>query len=403
MQTAAIEGRLFSKGTEYLKKKLDHALGRLYRYFWTKRMKLNPRQIMFTAFQGDYTCNPKYIAEELRKRNAGYEIVWGARRESLYNQTFPEEFRLVEQYSADFYRELGRSKIVVTNSVEFQKLISAKKKEQCWIETWHGSLGIKRFDAARNNGREWVAAAKRVGKLSDYIISNSAFENTVYRESFWPETKILEYGHPRNDVLVNRSEELRQSMLQKVLPAREGSEKNRLNYVLYAPTFRDNHSLAAYSVDYDRLCAALTRRFGGEWKVLVRLHPTVREEAEELRRNANAIDLTEYPDIQEILLIADAAITDYSSWIYDYILTGKPGFIYATDIGSYDQERGFYYPLSSTPFSIAKTNDELENNIAKFDETLYRESVQSFLKDKGCFENGDAAKRTADLIETIMR
>ncbi|MBQ2202284.1 MAG: CDP-glycerol glycerophosphotransferase family protein, partial [Clostridia bacterium] len=106
--------------------------------------------------------------------------------------------------------------------------------------------------------------------------------------------------------------------------------------------------------------------------------------------------------IQEIMLVADAAITDYSSWIYDYILTGKPGFIFATDIKSYDQERGFYFPLSSTPFPIAKNNEELENNILQFDEAHYQTEVEAFLKDKGCFENGDAAKRTADLIETIM-
>lgn len=146
----------------------------------------------------------------------------------------------------------------------------------------------------------------------------------------------------------------------------------------------------------------MAKRFGGTWKVLVRLHPTVREEAEKLRRSANVIDLSEYPDMQEIMLIADAAITDYSSWIYDYILSGKPGFIYATDIGSYDQERGFYYPLSSTPFPIAKNNDELENNILSFDETRYRAEAEAFLKDKGCFEHGDASRRTADLIETIM-
>ncbi|MBR0507599.1 MAG: CDP-glycerol glycerophosphotransferase family protein [Clostridia bacterium] len=402
IQAAAIEGRLFSKAKEYLTKKLDSSIGSLYRLLWTRKQKVNPRQILFISFQGDYTCNPKYIAEELRKRNPDYEIVWSARKASLYNQSFPEEYRLVEQYSADFYRELGRSKLVVANSVEFQELKSAKKKEQCWIETWHGSLGIKRFDAASNGGKQWVAAAKRVGRLCDYLISDSTFENEVYRNSFWPKTTILEYGHPRNDILFNRSEELRGKMLQKVL-GRAKEPADGVRFVLYAPTFRDSHSTASYSVDYDRLCAALSQRFGGTWNVLVRLHPTVRENANELRYGPNVIDLSSYPDMQEIMVIADAAVTDYSSWIFDYLLTGKPGFLYATDLASYDQERGFYYPLSDTPFSIAKNNDELEADILRFDDALYRTRAEAFLKDKGCFERGDAAERTADLIETIMR
>ena len=217
IKKAAIEGKLCTMARKFLTRKLDYALGKRYRYRWTKKMKVDPKQIMFISFQGDYTCNPKYIAEELRKRNKGYKIVWSAREESLYNESFPPEFKLVTQYSMDFYRELGRSKMVVSNSVEFQKKMSAKKKDQIWMETWHGSLGIKRFDASSNNGREWVAAAKRVGKLSDYIISNSTFENDVYRGTFWPKTTILEYGHPRNDILFNRTDALRTEMLKKVI------------------------------------------------------------------------------------------------------------------------------------------------------------------------------------------
>ncbi len=429
IQRAAIEGRLFSVARKYLTIKLDYSLGKLYRYLWTKRMKVNPKQIMFISFQGDYTCNPKYIAEELRRRNLDYEIVCSSRKASLYDETFPEEFRLVEQYTVDYYRELGRSKLVIANSVEFQKKMSAKKKEQCWIETWHGSLGIKRFDASSNNGKEWVAAAKRVGKLSDYIISNSKFENEVYRGSFWPKTQILEYGHPRNDILFNQTDEKRAEVLQKVFPPSEETDEqmqkaaqvdpNQQNetdpipqeaeeaeinyrYVLYAPTFRDSHSLTPYAVDYERLCAAMSQKFGGEWKVIVRLHPTVRKKTKKLKRSKNVINLSSYPDIQELMLIADAAITDYSSWIYDFMLTRKPGFIFATDIESYNQERGFYYPLSSTPFPIARDNDELENNILNFDDALYRSRLEEFLKDKGCFEDGNAAKRVVDLIEKIM-
>lgn len=100
--------------------------------------------------------------------------------------------------------------------------------------------------------------------------------------------------------------------------------------------------------------------------------------------------------------ITDVAITDYSSWIYDFMLMRKPGFIFATDIEEYNTERGFYYPIESTPFPIAVDNDELIDNILKFDETSYATNLEKFLEDKGCVEDGHAAERAVDLIYRIL-
>ena len=57
-----------------------------------------------------------------------------------------------------------------------------------------------------------------------------------------------------------------------------------------------------------------------------------------------------YSDIQELMVSSDALITDYSSCIYDFMLSRKPGFIYATDADKYNNGRGLYYSLTSTPF-----------------------------------------------------
>lgn len=107
--------------------------------------------------------------------------------------------------------------------------------------------------------------------------------------------------------------------------------------------------------------------------------------------------------MQELIAVTDVAITDYSSWIYDFVLLRKPGFIFATDIGKYNNERGFYYPLEETPFPIAKNNDELIKNILTFENEGYQERVESFLIDKGCYEDGHASERVAELINEIMR
>lgn len=411
---AAFEGNLLKKSIVYIFTKLpvhivdkmDYLCGCIARWLYATFVSVKENQIMFIAFQGDFTCNPKYILSELLERNIPYNIVCSARRASLTNGTFPQNVKLVEQYSAGYYREIARSKIIVANSVEFLKKPTPIKKSQIIIETWHGSLGIKRFGAQDNKGKAWVRAGKRCGKYASYIISNSKFENDVYRDTFWKKTPILEYGHPRNDILFLKDEKIINELRLRILGERGVGENTR--YILYAPTFRDDHKLDCYNIDFTRLTEAFAERFGGEWTVLTRLHPTVRKKAKEFNEKkgtngtAKIIDVTTYPDIQELMLISDVAITDYSSWIYDFILTGKPGYIYATDIERYNTERGFYFPLETTPFPIAKNNDELIANVAAFDEEKYTEKLNTFLKGKGCIEDGHASERVAEKIIELM-
>lgn len=106
--------------------------------------------------------------------------------------------------------------------------------------------------------------------------------------------------------------------------------------------------------------------------------------------------------MQELIAITDIAVTDYSSWIYDFMLLRKPGFIFATDIDKYNTERGFCYPLETTPFPIARNNDELISNILDFSETVYLEKLEQFLQDKGCIEDGHASERVVELIKEII-
>ena len=137
---------------------------------------------------------------------------------------------------------------------------------------------------------------------------------------------------------------------------------------------------------------------------MLRYHPTVLIESgfKNEIKSSRVFNVSNYLDIQELLLISDAGISDYSSWVFDYMLTRKPIFVFASDYEKYKNERGFYYPLSSTPFPISQNDDEFEKNILAFDNEKYLEEVEAFLKDKGCIEDGNAAKRIVDLILKII-
>ena len=396
------EGKFIRHSIKRLGEEADRYLGVIARKVLFRNAEIQKNKVFFMTFQGDYTCNPKYICDELIRQGINCDIIWGVRLATL-NKAFelPKQIRLVNRFTLDFYEEMATSKIWIINSVEVFKNPIYKKKDQILIETWHGSLGIKRFDKQVNDGRAWVKAAELCGKMANYCISNSEFEDNVYRGTFWSKNEILQYGHPRNDILFLKGER-QNRIISKIKEQYEGIEDGE-KYILYGPTFRDSHNFDCYSVNYERLISEVEKKFGGKWKVLVRFHPTVRKFSKNiLSKNEQVIDVTDYPDIQELMLLADIAITDYSSWIYDFVLTRKPGFIFATDLEQYNDERGFYYKLETTPFAIARSNKELIANIRSFDLEMYQKKVEAFLKDKGCVEDGQASKRVVEKIREII-
>ena len=156
-----------------------------------------------------------------------------------------------------------------------------------------------------------------------------------------------------------------------------------------------------FDLDYINLLNKYEKLTSQKYVLLVRKHP----ETEFIKNidNKKIIDVSRYPDMQELLVCADVLISDYSSCMFDFMLSRKPCFIYATDIEEYNNERGFYYPLETTPFPIATNNEELINNIKNFDYEKYKIKVEEFLKEKGCIEDGHASERVVELIKKIMK
>ena len=234
--------------------------------------------------------------------------------------------------------------------------------------------------------------------MIDYLISNSVWESdVVYKSRFYGKGECCLFGHPRNDIFFKpNSSDIVKQVKQKL------QISSGVRICLYVPTYRDSGNWNCYDVDYDRLRIALGERFGGQWTIVVRFHPNMSREKCKKLLTASLCNATEYPDIQELLLAADAVITDYSSCIFDYMLTKRPGFIFATDLDEFNNDRGFFYPMESTPFPIAYNNDELERNILNFNLEEYLKKTEDFLQEKQCVENGSASKSVVNLIENII-
>ena len=439
---------------------LDRKIGYGCRCILWRHTKTKENQVMFFPFSHSVGCNLKYISDELIRRQAPVEIWWSvtnpltaridaaeivsknyevnenvlrlagghrvfgkkleewlseqeaavkapskeelmAAREIRKIEAFIEEHvHFIKTNTYEYFEAAAASKVLFTNSLLGDKFYPFPvRKDQVVVETWHGSLGIKRFDPAHyNTNVTWPIAAARTGKLTTQIISNSSFEDGVFRETFWKETPILKYGHARNDIFFPQSEQVRSYLKQRFCKDNGLSEDTK--FALYAPTFRDDHNFAVYDLNAEQTLNALRKRFGGEWKLLLRYHDNDKggEDKKNTVKSCDVIDVTKYPDMQSLLAFTDVGITDYSSWIYDYVLLRKPGFLFAMDRSKYDNERGFYFRLEDTPFPVSTDSDELEESILSFDEELFQKRVTEFLSDKGCMDDGDASVRIADQV-----
>lgn len=365
-------------------------------------LPIQQNKIVFHSVFGAYQCSPKYIAEEIRRQNLPYDLVWVVNMNILkYIEDFPKNLRLVMRGTPEALRELATAKIWVENDRKLKEQLKGlhKRPEQVYINTWHGSLGIKKTGSQRKDmsSKERVLCETDSSQV-DYMLSNATYTTDFYKEIFWGYGKSIECGCPRNDIFFSAEQN---SIRQKVCEKLGIPEHKKL--LLYAPTWREDKSTDCFTLDYTRALAAMQKRYGGEWVMLVRLHSrmfTMKNLF--LPPHVQAVDATYYPDMQELLVSADAVITDYSSCIYDFLLTRRPGFIYAPDMAKYTASRGLCYPLEDTPFPLSRSNDELENNVAQFDEAAYRSRVDAFLKGKGSIDDGHAAERVVELIKSII-
>ena len=395
--------KLFKNIWKKFWKEVDLIISILPRIIIKYTNRINNRKVFFYTQEDVYTCNPKYICEELIKRNADVEIVW--RGEHSFSNPFPEEVRTVSFNSYEYFKEIYSSKVVITNSSLFVKVPVFLKKQQYLLETWHGSLGLKKWGKKDvKDSLRRIFAFEQTGRMTDYCISNSSLEDGSMRSTYWPKTPILKYGHARNDIFFPNYEEKRKFLKEKI--CEQYDLPTNIKIVMYGPTFRDRvNDLRYLGVDYHMVLNALKDRFGEDWVFFVRLHPSLKSRSKELGidKDRSIINVTDYPDMQELAAITDVAITDYSSWIYDFILSRKPGFIFANDLDEYQEEdRGFYYPITETPFAICRSNDELVDGIRSFNEEKYLNAVEAFLKDKGCIDDGHASERVVDKILELL-
>jgi len=341
-----------------------------------------------------YSCNPKYITEYILSNCPNeYDIYWIFKK-NVHINNLPTGVRCVRYLSFDYFRIIYSAHFIFANQrVGKYDLLLHKHPTQKYIMTWHGSLPLKRVEKDVEDvlGEAYVKKAKYDSSICDLMFSGNKFHTDLYRRSFWYNGEILESGTPRCDILFNESIGLKESILAKY--KLDKSSK----YLLYAPTFRSDYSLDTYKFQWDDVIDVLKRKTGHNYVVLLKLHPNFLKRKDvhlEQYLNNHVIDVSKDSDMQELLVISDILVTDYSSCVFEFSLLRRPGFMFATDLEKYD--RGFYFSMDELPYPYAASESELISNIENFENDSYQSDLDKFFDIIGNLENGNACKHLLD-------
>lgn len=353
--------------------------------------------ILWSNDYKDYGCNPKYIVEYLLNNfeRDKFDIIWAINKDSQSIGQIPDNVKIVEFGSINYLYNLMTSKIIITNHRIHKDRFFYKRRGQFYIQTWHSSIRLKKIekDIENNLSEEYIQSAKLDANKCDLIISGCKFSTSIYKNSFWYNGDVFECGTPRSDILLNNNESINKKVKKYF-----GIQENK-KIVMYAPTFRNNHSIQYYNINLKELISSIQNKFSGEWIVLFRLHPHIAYKSKEIYKDNFIYDASQYSDMQELLTASDILITDYSSSMFDFCLAKKPCFLYASDLNDYlRSERQFYFDINKLPFSMSETNETLNKNIQEFNKSKYIESCEVFLKQIGSIEDGSACKRICEYI-----
>jgi len=361
-------------------------------FFLLRIFPISSKKIVFCNFDGKgYGDNPKYLANEILDQGLNLDLVWLA--SETKKDLFPDEIRVVDIRSIRAIFELVTARIWVDNS---RKPFSTRKRNgQYYIQTWHAGLMLKRVekDAQQALSDGYLKSAINDSRMVDLCISNGKFYSNFYRESFWYNGNVLECGFPKMDLFFGNNQ-------QKYTEIKAAFDlPNETKIVLYAPTFRNNYDTSIYNLDFERILISLKSRFGDDWIFLVRLHPAVVNKSEKMEYSESVLNVSNYNDVQELMLISDVLITDYSSTMFEFGFLKRPVFIFAADIESFRQERGTYFEFEDLPFSVARNIEELCNEIERYDHSRYEENVADFMSIHCSLERGTASKQIVNHIK----
>lgn len=387
--------RLYFKKLNYLKYKLKY--------------KVDDKTIFFEVYDGrNYTCSPKAIYEKMltMKKFKDFKFIWAFNDPSKHDVMKDKRLVIVKTNTKDYYKYISSSKYWIVNSIMDECI--TKKKGQVYVQCWHGTpLKRLRYDievngAVLNTIEEIRKRNDRDAVKFDYFISPSKYCSEKFTSAFnlkalGKENIIIEEGYPRNDSLFNKNKKYIDKIKEKL-----GIPKNK-KVICYLPTFRDNQHTSGVGYTYDLAIDfdSLKKKFSKDYVILFRPHYFIANKIDLSKYKGFVYNVASYDEINDIYLVSDLLITDYSSVFFDYANLNRPVIFYMYDFDDYKNNlRDFYISLDELPGPIAKTQKELEDYIVNIDKSIskYKKTYDKFNDKYNYLDDGNASERVIRVV-----
>lgn len=369
------------------------------------KYKINEKMILFEAYGGrKYGCSPKAMYEYIVNDDnfKDYTFIWSFEKPSNYEMK--SNTIVVKSKSSEYYKYLSMSKYWIVNSLIDPSI--RKKKEQIYVQCWHGTPLKKlrydiEIDGKTMNSKDEIRKRNDLDtKKIDYFISPSSYCSEKFTSAFNlknlnKENILIEQGYPRNDYLIN----YHKSDIKKIKDYLCIPENKKV--ILYAPTFRDNQHTSGLgytyklNVDFDEL----KTKIEDEYIILFRTHYFVANKFDFNKYKDFIYDVSNYDDINDLYIISDLLITDYSSVFFDFANLKKPMIFYMYDLYEYKNNlRDFYVDLNELPGPIVENMEDLIFEIKNNNYKKYEKKYEKFNKKFNYLDDGLATKRVVDII-----
>ncbi len=328
---------------------------RALKYLWYRICLLLPldrRLAVYCAYSGlGYSCSPAAIYEKAKELTPDVRGVWLVKTHRA--ASMPDGVDCVVEESVAYYRAMARATYFVSN-VNLADYV-VKRRGSVHVQTHHGTplkrMGIDGRTHGGRSGKGSDNVRRRAGRW-DFSIAANRHSTEAWRTAYPGTFESLEYGYPRNDILVNASPE-HGARVRAVLGIEPGQE-----VILYTPTHRGrNADRFAGHLDVVALAEAL----GPDTVILLRTHYFCDSSPQRASTgSARVVEVTAYPTVEDLYLAADVLITNYSSTMFDYAVLDRPIVVFAPDWEQYRASRGVYFVIfEERPGVVVTTQAEL--------------------------------------------
>lgn len=342
-------------------------------------LKENKKTILFVSFMGkNFNDSPKAIYDRMVSDPyfKDYTFIWAFKETDKY-EIQNKNTKVIKMDSFNYLKTALTASYWITN-VNIERGLHFKKNYTKSVNTWHG-IPLKKVgnDVAGRNDFDFSDTT--------LFCYSGEYEYEIYKRAFNLNDKNLyKIGMPRNDLILEND----QKTIEEVKKKYHIKDKK---VILYAPTWREDPEDLKL-MDLLEWEESLSK----EYILLVKAHGLAKDW--KFRENSFVIDVSDYEETSELMLIADILITDYSSIMFDYSLLEKPIFIYLTDYEKYKKERGVYFDLKASQLSVFESDSSLLAYIKDYDEEEEKIKSKEFSQK---FIEVREANSTQQIVERI--